>query len=67
MRFTYLKPDNNGGGEVQFPGCGNDSLSDDVTSHDATKDVDHDGIDLEKKKFLFFTSYGKFFLPLDHQ
>ena len=42
-----LQPDDDGRGQLEFLGGGDDTLSDDVTAHDATKDVDHDGVHLK--------------------
>ena len=50
--MAYLESDHDGGGEVEFPGGGNDALGDNVTPHDAPENVDHNGIDLKDHLFI---------------
>ena len=55
--FAYLKSDDDWNLNFQVSGGSNDTLGDDVASHDSTKDVDEDGLDVivggdESKRFL---------------
>ena len=41
---SHLEPDNNRGGEVQFPGGSDDSFGNNIATHDATEDVHKKGV-----------------------
>ena len=44
--FFYLESDDNGDFEFEFFGSSDDTLSNDVASHDTAEDVDEDGFNL---------------------
>ena len=46
-KIIYLQSDNNGSGEFEFFGCSNNTFGNDITSHDSTKNVNHDCVNLE--------------------
>ena len=39
-----LESDNDWSGEIELPGCGDDSFSDNIAPHNATEDVDKDSV-----------------------
>ena len=45
---SYLESDNDRCGKVEFSGSSNDSLSNNITPHDASEDVDKDCVDLQR-------------------
>ena len=49
VKITHLKTDNNWNAQFEFFSGSNDTLSDDVTSHDPAKNVDQDGVHLGRK------------------
>ena len=46
LQAAYLESDHDRSHQIEFPGSGNDSLSDDIAPHDSTENVDHEGIHL---------------------
>jgi hypothetical protein len=51
MRKLYLKTADNGNFQVELLGSCNNALGNDVTPHDATKNVDQNGMNLENMDF----------------
>ena len=44
--WPYLKPDDNWRCQVQFFGSSDNTFGNDITSHNATENVDHNGVNL---------------------